>query len=157
MKSRSNLIKAGIIIISLTMILPTLAETATVTNLRIISDKTPLVFEDTTPPKVKIEKPIKGVYIRGNKILPRLIRLTLIIGSITIEVNATDNETGIDRVEFYGGLRGTKYLGNDTTEPFTYNLKRGRIRFIHIQKIKVVAYDMAGNNASDKIMVRKIL
>jgi hypothetical protein len=35
-------------------------------------------------------------------------------------------------------------------------LKIGRIRFIHIMKIKVIAYDLAGNKASDKIMVRKI-
>jgi len=157
MKSKKNLIKVGIILIILTMILPTIAETATVTNSNTTPDNNPLVLADTTPPKVQIKKPVKGVYIVGNKIFPRLIRLTLIIGSITIEVNATDNESGIDRVEFYGGLRGKKYLGNATTEPFTYNLKRGMIKLIHIQKIKVVAYDKANNSASDKIWVRKIL
>jgi len=157
MKSKNNLLKASIIFLSLIMILPTLVETSAVTNYNTISSDHTLSFNDTTPPKVNILKPVKGVYFRGNKILPRLIRLTLIVGSITIEVNATDNETGIDRVEFYGGLRGTKKLGNDTTEPYSFSWKRGRIKLIHIQKLKVVAYDKAGNKAIDKIIVRKIL
>jgi len=157
MKSRKELTKAGIIFISLTMILPTIATTSIETNSQTTSDKIPLAFEDITPPKVEITHPVRGVYIKDKKIFPRLIRLTLLIGSITVNVTATDNESGIARVEFYGGLLGTKYLGNDTTEPYTYNWTRGRIRLIHIQKLKVVAIDNAGNNATDRIFVRRIL
>ncbi len=157
MKRRRELIKAGIIFISLTMILPAVAETTIIKNSSINSDKIPLAFQDTTSPKVEITHPVRGVYIKDRKIIPRLIRLTLIIGAITIEVNATDNESGIDRVEFYGGILGTKYLGNATTEPYNFTWKRDRIRFIHIQKLKVIAYDNEGNNATDKIIVRRIL
>ena len=161
MKSRKNLIKAGIIFILLTMILPTIATTAIEVNIKTIPEKVPLVMQnDTTPPKVQITSPARGVYFRGNKIFPRFIRLTLLIGSMTIEVNATDNanenDTGIDRVEFYGGIRGKKLLGSDTTEPYSFTLPRGRIRLIHFQKIKVVAYDMEGNSATDRIFIRKI-
>jgi len=157
MKSKKKFIKAGILFISLTMILPIVVTAAIETNSKTVSDKIPLVLEDTTPPKVKIEKPVRAVYLRNNTIFPRLIRLTLIIGSITIEVNATDNETGIEKVEFYGGVLGTKKIGNDTTEPYNYTWRRDRLRFIHIQILKVVAYDYAGNNATDWIIVRKIL
>ncbi|MGF3553769.1 MAG: Ig-like domain-containing protein [Thermoplasmatota archaeon] len=132
-------------VILLTMILQTIATPAVEVDSKKSSESNILSFEDTTPPNVKIEKPVKGVYFKDKKIFPRLIRLTLVIGSITIEVNATDNESGINRVEFYGGLRGTKFLGNDTTEPYSFLLKKNRIRLVHIQKIKVVAYDGAGN------------
>ena len=157
MKGKKDLIKAGILFITLTMILPNVATTSIETDSRAISDKIPLTYEDTTPPKVEITHPVRGVYLRDKKIFPRLIRLTLLIGKITVEVNATDNESGIDRVEFYGGLFGTKYLGNATEEPYIYNWTRGRIRLIHIQKLKVVAFDKAGNNATDKILVRRLL
>ncbi len=116
-----------------------------------------IVTVDSTPPTVKILKPVKGLYIIDKMIRPFFIRRPLIIGRITIDVNATDDETGIDRIEFYGGLLGTKYLGNATTEPYNYTWKRDRLRFIHIQILKVVAYDKAGNKAVDRIIVHKFL
>ncbi len=121
---------------------------------RLIYEEIP---EDTTPPTVEIINPGKGVYFRDKYIFPRFIRLTLIIGKITVEVNATDNESGIDRVEFYYGPLGTKSLGNDTEAPYSLIWKRDRIRFVHLHFLKVVAYDNAGNNAMDRMLVRKIL
>lgn len=114
---------------------------------------------DTTPPSVEILRPAKALYFRGNYLLPRIIRFTQIIGKITVIVNATDNESGIDRVEFYCGLLGRKYLGNATTEPYNLTWRRDRLlpRVIHMHKLKVVAYDKAGNKASDHMYVRKIL
>jgi len=87
------------------------------------------VEKDTTNPNVNIIKPKKGVYFRDEKILPRFIRLTLIIGKITIEVNATDEESEIEKVEFY--ING-KLMGNDTTEPYEYSWIRGHLRLFHI-------------------------
>ena len=156
-KRGKNLTKAGIVFIMLTMILPTVAQTTLVTKSIVEPDKIPLNLQDTTPPIVKIEKPARAVYLLNKSIIPRLIRLTLIIGRITIVVNATDNESGIDRVEFYGGIFGRKPLGKDTTEPYTCNWKRGRVKLFHIQKLKVVAYNLAGNSSTDSIIVRKIL
>jgi len=115
------------------------------------------VLVDDTPPTVKITKPIRGLYIIDKMIRRFLIRIPFIIGGITINVNARDNETGIDRVEFYAGLFAKKSLGNDTEEPYIFKWKRDRIRFIHIQILKVVAYDKVGNYASDFIIVRKII
>jgi hypothetical protein len=112
---------------------------------------------DNTRPIVKIIKPVKGLYIKDKMIRPFFIRKSLIVGSITIEVLATDDETGIDRVEFYAGLFGNKLLGNATEAPYIFILKRDRIRLIHIHILKVVAYDKVGNYASDFIIVRKIV
>lgn len=115
------------------------------------------VTVDSTPPTIKIIKPVKGLYIIDKMIRRFFIRIPFIIGGISIEVNATDNESGIDRIEFYGGILGTKYLGNDTEEPYNYFWKRDRIRFIHLQILKVVAYDNVGNKAVKRMIVHKFL
>lgn len=112
--------------------------------------------EDNTPPTIKIEKPVKAFYIRDKKIFNRLFGLPIIIGSITVEVNATDNE-GIQKVEFYGGLTGKTYLGEETTPPYSFTWVKDRIRLVHVQKLKVVVYDYSGNTASESMLVRKIL
>ena len=109
---------------------------------------------DNSPPTVTITKPQKGLYIFNRKILPRFIRPALIIGSITIEANATDEDSGIEKVEFY--ING-KLKGNDTSAPYTFEWKRDRIRLIHIFFIKVVAYDYDGASNFDRMIVRKFL
>jgi hypothetical protein len=115
--------------------------------------------DDNTSPSVEILRPARALYFRDRLLLPRIIRLTQIIGRITVIVNATDNESGIDRVEFYCGPLGRKYLGNATSEPYNLTWRRDRLlpRVIHIHQLKVVAYDNAGNSASDRMFVRKIL
>jgi hypothetical protein len=116
-------------------------------------------INDTTKPIVKIVKPVKkGIYVNNETKRSRILGMTLIIGGITIEVSATDeNGSGIKEVKFYGGLLGKLYLGNDTTAPYSFNWVKGRIRFIHMQIIKVVAYDNAGNSATAKMIVKKYL
>ena len=114
---------------------------------------------DTTPPVIHGVVPEKGIYINGVKRLPRLIRMPLIIGDITIEVNATDNESGIKQVNFtIDSLRPfAKQVANDTTAPYTYNWTRGRIRFFYIHVLKVEVIDNAGNIETRTMFVRKIL
>ena len=109
---------------------------------------------DNIGPKVSITRPEKGLYIFDKKILPRFIRPALIIGKITIVANATDKDSGIEKVEFYinGKLKGT-----DSSEPFSYVWKRDRIRLFHIFVIKVIAYDEDGATDTDKMIVRKFL
>ncbi|MFO7677698.1 MAG: Ig-like domain-containing protein, partial [Thermoplasmatota archaeon] len=96
--------------------------------------------EDTTPPLVQITKPIRAIYIFNKEILP--FNIPIIIQAITIEVNATDNESGIDRVEFYinGELKSTEY-----SEPFSYDWRELRSG---LHTIQVKAFDKAGNNAT---------
>jgi hypothetical protein len=109
------------------------------------------------PPEVVIVKPEKAFYIDNQKILPRLIRLALIIGDITIEVNVTDEDSVIEKVEFYidGKLVKTTNSTNDDGLYF-YIWTRDRLRFIHLHYIKIIAYDDE-NTGSDRIFVRRFL
>lgn len=103
--------------------------------------------EDTIPPTIKITKPEKVIYLKNKKTLPFFV--PLIIGSINIEVNASDTETEINQVEFYidDELKST-----DTTEQYSWTWsKRAFLR----HTIKVIAYDGGGNSASDEIVVWK--
>ena len=114
-----------------------------------------ITTNDTTKPTIQIIKPERAFYIGNHKIRRLFLRMALIIGDITVEVNATDSGSGIAKVEFY--VNG-KLKGNDTTAPYTYNLTKDRILgFVHMQIIKVVAYDKAGNSATDRMVVKKYL
>ena len=116
-----------------------------------------IILIEEEPPELKITKPVRGVYINNEYRFPRFIRLPLIIGTLTIEVNATDKGSGIEKVEFYAGLFGTKLLGTDTSEPYNWTWERDRFRLIHIHILKVVAYDNAGNQEVKRMLVRRFL
>ncbi len=105
-------------------------------------------------PTVKIVKPERGLYIFNRKIWPRFIRPALIIGKITIEAEANDEDGSIEKVEFYinGKLKKT-----DDIAPYSYDWTRDRLRLIHRFTIKVVAYDDADATATQKMIVRKFL
>jgi len=109
------------------------------------------VYIDDSPPIVEITKP-KGnsLYIFNRWIFPLPFR-TQIIGSIDIEVNAAD-DAGISKVELYidNGLKTTL---TETPYNWTWDVKT-LLRFRH--KIKAVAYDNAGNSATNTIIVWKL-
>ncbi|MCK5030227.1 MAG: hypothetical protein KAR64_02055 [Thermoplasmatales archaeon] len=66
----------------------------------------------------EITKPIRALYLNDKKIWEfRLIQRGFVIGDITIEVNATDDEFGIHYVEFYidGTLQDT-----DSESPYAF-------------------------------------
>lgn len=117
-------------------------------------DYYPLLKEDEVSPFVRIIKPINSFYFmnhRINRIGNSLFHLPVIVGRITIEVNAFDNESGIKHVEFYvdGEL---KY--EDTTEPYSYDwIWNKNLSFKHKHTIKVVAYDNWDNSDYDEITV----
>ena len=118
------------------------------------SDLLKVTVDDKTP-WLRIIKPENALYIMNTKIRKYFVRKPLIIGKINITVDATDNESGIERVEFF--IDG-KLIANITSEPFTYTWTRDRIRvFRHKHTITVIAYDNAGNSASDEIIVWKFL
>ena len=116
------------------------------------SDPLIIVIEDE-PPRVEITKPVKALYIMNRKILPRLFRKTLILGSIDVTVNAVDDFSDIDRVEFYID-NDLKSITNSSPYIYTWTIKT---LFRHRHAIKVVAFDNAGNIASGEIKVRKFL
>jgi hypothetical protein len=75
--------------------------------------------------------------------------MPIVVQLITIEVNASDNQSGIDRVEFY--IDGV-LIGNDSSAPYSYDwneIRSGK------RTIKVTAYDNAGNSASAEMLVFK--
>jgi len=113
---------------------------------------------DLEPPQVYISKPKDGyVYVNILDILVFGIPLrilffnVLIIGKITIEVDAIDSISGINRVEIYidNELRGTVY-----NAPYRWVWDDIAVFFPYT--ISVVAYDNAGNENSDTRKVWKI-
>jgi len=70
--------------------------------------------EDEVAPVIELVKPEElCLYITNQKVTPFIT--TLIIGPIDIEVNASDDQSGIDRIEFY---IDDEYKGFDKVEPY---------------------------------------
>jgi uncharacterized repeat protein (TIGR02543 family) len=104
--------------------------------------------EDTILPEIKIVKPVRAIYVFDNERVPFIV--PVIINEINIVANATDEDSGIEKVEFYidNELRET-----DNEPPYTYHWNDSLIRF---HTIEAIAYDDAGNTASDSIRAFKI-
>jgi len=95
-------------------------------------------------PMVYIERPRNYLYIFDRGIVP--FRLSLIIGKITVAVDAYDRD-GIDRVEFYVN---NKLKSTDSDEPYSWLWNEFAIgRY----KIRVIAYDTLGGKEGDEIDV----
>jgi Bacterial Ig domain len=103
---------------------------------------------DITPPTLEITRPIYALYFMNKQIIP-LKGGTLIIGKIDVNVNATDDDSGIDRVEFYVN---NQLLGNDSTAPYSW-LWNETAWFK--QTLRVVAFDKEGNSTPKEIEVWK--
>jgi hypothetical protein len=110
---------------------------------------------DYTPPTVTIDKPKSGyIYLQDNDGRQRLLfPNTLIIGKITIEVNATDTESGIDRVLF---LIDEVEQAEITSSPYFFLWTRLSLPFIP-HTISVIAYDEMGNTARQDVKAFKVL
>ena len=119
----------------------TLTVTDSIGNMAWDSAYVYIFTEDNQPPYVEIVKPKNALYINDRKIIP--LPITVVIGNITIEVNASDN-VGIAKVEFYidNELKHVNYsypyywLWNETAMG----------RYV----IKAIAYDFAANTAMDE-------
>ena len=113
---------------------------------------------DTGRPIVNFTYPKEGwLYIFGTPVKEVLFGRTKIIGSITVEVDASDivveeqDVTGIDYVEFY--LDGVSQA-TISESPYTWTLTRN----LGFHEIKVVAFDKAGNPSNPITMdILKIL
>jgi PKD repeat protein len=98
-------------------------------------------------PTVTIIKPVNGIYFRDIRILP--FSKSFIIGKITIEVDASQEPFGIERVDFF--IDDT-FKASDTTIPYSWTWDTPAFR---THTIKVVAYDTSGNNNYDKLTIKK--
>lgn len=111
---------------------------------------------DCVKPEVEIIKPLeKTLYIENEKVRS-LLFMTRIIGPITIEVNASDNGSGLDKIVIMidDEIRTTiNATNNSNLFNWTWNESFLLPRF---HTIKVVAYDKNGNNESDEVNVLKM-
>ncbi len=103
--------------------------------------------QDSINPSVKIVKPENAIYVIDREIIP--FKFPVVFVGVTVEVDALDNESGIERVEFYinGELKST-----DTNAPYEWIWKDSSVR---MQTITVFVYDYAGNSDSQEISVWK--
>ena len=123
-----------------------------------------VTIDDATKPTFKIDKPINALYVNDVQIIQR-IRIPLIIGDITIAVNATDeNGSGIKQVNFIiDAFRPFAKQEGNATEPndddlYTWTWEKNvMFRLLHIHIIKVEVIDNAGNINSQTILVRRFL
>ena len=103
---------------------------------------------DTTPPTLEIIKPVYALYFMNKEIM-QLAGGTLIIGKIDVNVTASDNDSGMDRVEFY---TDNQLKANDTIAPYSWTWSE--IAFFKYT-IRVVAFDKEGNSDFKEIKVWK--
>ncbi|RLF38572.1 MAG: hypothetical protein DRN12_08235 [Thermoplasmata archaeon] len=97
--------------------------------------------EDNNPPTVIIEKPRGHLYLLDREILPTLFGRAIIFGDISIEINATDKETGIEKVEIWIDDK-LKYTATEKPYKWIWNeFAIGK----HL--LKAVAEDRVGNMA----------
>ncbi len=95
---------------------------------------------DASPPEIEIEKPKENyLYIFDKEIIPLPLKTTIVIGKITIKVNAID-DSGVDYVLF---MACNELLYNDTEEPYEY-VYDGSFGW---HTISVAVYDIFGNYA----------
>jgi len=102
---------------------------------------------DDLPPSIVIERPREYLYVADKELILLTSNTSVIFGKITTEVHAQDQQTGIEKIEFYidNELKATV----DET-PFNWLIEDTLIGW---HTIKAIAYDTAGNAASSEIEV----
>lgn len=108
-----------------------------------------LMYEgiEANVPHITITKPVPALYLCNLRILP--CRSPFIIGAIDVEVNASDEDSGIAYVQFR--IDG-ELLGNITSSPFIWRWEQ---RAFGKHTLTVRAYNATGSFASDELSVRK--
>lgn len=100
---------------------------------------------DETPPVVHIDQPIGHLYLQGQPVAPLPFGLTLVVGPVEADVEAADEDTGIQRVEFY---LDDRLQATDEIPPYSWTINeqmQGRHR------LTVIAYNGMGNVAIQDI------
>jgi hypothetical protein len=112
----------------------------------------PYSGQDTISPSVSITSPENGLYLRNLRLFSRLFRQrTILFGDITVNVVASDAQSGVQKVEFYlDDVLNPESV--DTTAPYSWTWSKGSL-LKHRYTIIVVAYDNAENYNVDMIDV----
>jgi hypothetical protein len=101
--------------------------------------------EDDVPPNVKIISPDYGIYIFNRKLGGFIF--PFVFNQITIEVEASDKDSGMEKVEIY--IDG-ELVSSDDEAPYDYLFEKSSKKF---HTIDVIGYDNAGNTETDSISV----
>ena len=108
------------------------------------------IADDEEAPKVSIVKPERGwLYLNDEKKIRT--GFTIIFGKATIEAQALDEKTEIEKVEIY---IGNEIVKTDVSKPYSYLWSE---QGFGLYNIRVVAYDSFLNTATDNIIVWKFL
>jgi parallel beta-helix repeat protein len=124
------------------------------------TDRYPLMMpystQDTIPPTVTITSPQNGLYLHNIRLFPWLFRQhTILLGAVTVTVDASDAQTGIQKVEFYiDDVMQPEFTA--TQAPYSWTWTHGTL-LKHKHTIVVVAYDNAGNVNADTLDVKRFL
>ncbi|HEC76630.1 MAG TPA: Zn-dependent exopeptidase M28 [Thermoplasmatales archaeon] len=100
---------------------------------------------DDEPPEISIERPLNYLYIADKEVMP--LQNTVIIGKITMKINAVDNSSGISKVEIYIDNELKEVLKN---KPYSWIWDE---KAFLKHEIKAVAYDNSANSAEKDISV----
>jgi len=109
----------------------------------------PYSWKDFIPPTLSIISPTNGLYLRDRQFLSRLQK-TIIVGDITVKVDAFDTDTEVTQVDYY---IDDNLMGTDVVHPFEW-IWDERSFSHHI--IKIVVEDVFGNQACQIQHVFKI-
>jgi outer membrane protein assembly factor BamB len=111
------------------------------------------IIIDGTAPILEFIQPKPNVLYFMDKMLCRFFG-TVVIGTITVEVYAVDNCSGVSHVEFYldDVLKDTQNTTQNNIYSYLWDDRGNFFPYI----VKAIAYDMVGNSASKQIRVWKI-
>ena len=106
------------------------------------SDPLIVYVGDEKAPQLSITKPVDGyLYFNDRQIMPIPANVAFIIGPITFKVDAIDECSGMDKIEFYINTE-LKHTDNEIPYEWLWNNSAfGRFN------VKVKAFDRAGNMA----------
>jgi PKD repeat protein len=110
---------------------------------------------DVIPPTVAITSPQKSrfyINIQDLIILSFRFFTTVVIGKIDVTVDATDTQSGVEKVEFYVDDELQK---TDTDYPYNWTWSEQMPLFQYT--LKVIAYDHAGNQKSNEMSLWKFM
>ena len=106
-------------------------------------------LSDNLCPLIFIKTPSsRHIYLFGKEYKFPL-KMPWIIGKVIIEVTAEDNQSGLEKVEFYVNNK-LKYTDHNPPYSWTWSERS----FGKVYNIKVKAYDRTGNTATDDVAVR---
>lgn len=100
---------------------------------------------DDVPPQISIEKPENYLYIADREVMET--SMPIIIGKISIKIDANDEQSGIDKVEIYVDDVLKAEIKN---KPYQWLWDEFAL-FRH--EIKAIAYDKVGNSANETLGV----